>query len=69
MPKKLEDALIDAWDAADSVDWSSVAEELGPFTVDTQTPIGKWTALMVACGLPKVCVCVCEREWGGEREK
>lgn len=59
MPKKLEDALIDAWDAAENADWSAVSAHVGPLSVNTQTPTGRWTPLMVACGLPKVCVCVC----------
>lgn len=54
MPRALEDALIDAWDAADEADWSTVTKEVGPFSVNTQTPVGRWTPLMVACGLPKV---------------
>lgn len=56
MPKALENALIDAWDAAEEADWGTVAAELGPFSINTQTPAGRWTALMVACGLPQVCL-------------
>lgn len=54
MPKALENALIDAWEAAGEADWSTVAEQLGPFSVNTQTHVGGWTPLMVACGLPQV---------------
>lgn len=54
MPKALEDALIDAWDAAEDADWGKVMEQVEDFSVNTQTPVGGWTALMVACGLSKV---------------
>lgn len=54
MPKALEDALIDAWDAAEDADWGKVMEQVGDFSVNTQTPVGGWTPLMVACGLSKV---------------
>ncbi|CAM9261942.1 unnamed protein product [Ascophyllum nodosum] len=54
MPKALEDALIDAWDAAEDADWGKVVEQVGPFSVNTQTPVERWTPLMVACGLTKV---------------
>ncbi len=54
MPKALEDKLIDAWEAAGAGDWGAVMEQLGPFSVNTQTPVGKWSPLMVACGLSQV---------------
>lgn len=54
MPKALEDALIDAWDASENSDWSTVVAQLGPFSVNCQTPRDKWTPLMVACGLSTV---------------
>lgn len=54
MPKALEDALVDAWDAGDDADWNKVYEKLGPFSVNAQTPAGKWSPLMVACGLAQV---------------
>ncbi|CAN0456812.1 unnamed protein product, partial [Laminaria digitata] len=54
MPRDLEDALIDAWEAAEAADWKKVVDQLGPFSVNTQTPAGDWTPLMVACGLHKV---------------
>lgn len=56
MPRALEDALIDAWEAADAADWNAVSEQLGPISVNTKTTVGKWTPLMVACGL-KAQVC------------
>lgn len=54
MPRELEDKLIDAWEAAGKGDWGAVMEQLGPFSVNTQTPVGKWSPLMVACGLSQV---------------
>ncbi|CAN0426834.1 unnamed protein product [Hapterophycus canaliculatus] len=55
MPRALEDKLIDAWEAAgEGGCWGAVMEQLGPFSVNTQTPAGRWTPLMVACGLPQV---------------
>lgn len=54
MPRELEDKLIDAWEAAGNGDWTAVMEQLGPFSVNTQTPVGRWSPLMVACGLSQV---------------
>eukprot|EP00903_Cladosiphon_okamuranus_P006348 g6218.t1 len=54
MPRELEDKLIDAWEAAGKGDWGAVMEQLGPFSVNTQTPVGRWSPLMVACGLSQV---------------